>query len=184
MTFKTQQALLSALELIRQSPTKQGRVQLIVRRPEVDQREIMTQGELSESDGLIGDNWLSRGNRKTPDKTALLDAQITVMNARVIQAIAEDEDRWPLAGDQFFVDFDLSANRLPAGTRLSIGEALIEVTAEPHLGCRKFSERFGKEATLFVNSDIGKQLNARGINARVVRGGRVSVGDLIQIHTD
>ena len=135
-------------------------------------------------DGLVGDNWRARGNRKTPDGSALLDAQLTLMNARVIEAIAGHPEQWSLAGDQLFVDFDLSIQHVPAGTVLEIGDALIEVTAEPHLGCRKFSDRFGKAATLFVNSESGKTIRARGLNAKVIRGGRVRVNDAIRIHSE
>lgn len=184
MNVTSEADLTSQLDYFQQSPTDKGAVKMIVRRPDIDERETLEWGELTTEAGLKGDSWLARGNRKTADRAALLDAQITIMNARVIEAIAGRQDRWPLAGDQFFVDFDLSAERLPPGTVLSIGDALIEVTAEPHLGCRKFSERFGKAATLFVNSEVGKAIRARGINARVVHGGRVAMGDIIQLQSD
>jgi MOSC domain-containing protein YiiM len=102
------------------------------------------------------------------------------MNARVIALIAQDEDRWPLAGDQLFVDLDLSKTNLPAGTRLALGSAVIEVTAEPHTGCRKFVDRFGLDAMQFVNSEAGRRLQLRGINAKVVQGGTIRVGDLVR----
>ncbi|MCW8195805.1 MOSC domain-containing protein [Proteobacteria bacterium 005FR1] len=166
----------AALELIRQSPRQFGTVQLIVCRPANDQRRELQSAELSTAQGLHGDNWKTRQSKR---EIADTDMQITMMNSRAIAAIAANRADWSLAGDQLFVDFDLSPANLPVGTRLRVGSAIIEVTAEPHLGCRKFSERFGKDAVLFVNSAVGKSLNLRGINARVVTGGTVACGDAI-----
>ena len=105
--------------------------------------------------------------------------QINVMNSRVIAAVARDKGRWALAGDQLFVDLDLSAANLPPGTRLAIGSAIIEVTAQPHTGCGKFIGRFGVDAAKFVNSSVGRRLQLRGINAKVVQSGSVRVGDRV-----
>lgn len=168
------------LEHITQSPTTQGTVELIVCRPDVGKRRELAQGELCPRQGLVGDNWLARGYAKGPGGNAHPDMQLNLMNARAITAIAQDRHHWKQAGDQFFVDLDLSAKNLPPGTRLQIGTAIIEVTAEPHLGCKKFLNRFGKDAVLFVNSDTGKSLNLRGINAKVVHGGIVQPGDRIE----
>jgi len=129
------------------------------------------------SDGLVGDNWKARGSRSTPDGSANPDMQLNVMNARVIELLAQSKDRWALAGDQLFVDFDLSETNVPAGTRLAIGKAVIEVTPPPHTGCKKFSARFGVDAMKFVNSPEGKQLHLRGINAKIVQPGIIRVGD-------
>jgi hypothetical protein len=108
-------------------------------------------------------------SRHSKDGLANIDAQITIMNARAIALLAQAEERWALAGDQLYVDFDLSDDNLPAGTRLAIGSAILEVSGEPHTGCKKFSSRFGVEAMKFVNSPEGKHLHLRGINSRVVR---------------
>jgi len=102
------------------------------------------------------------------------------MNSRAIAAVTDSEARWPEAGDQFYVDFDLSADNVPPGTRLVIGTAEVEVTPLPHLGCAKFGQRFGKDANRFVNSDLGKALNLRGVNARVITAGTVNTGDIIR----
>lgn len=161
------------------SPSDVGQVAMIVCRPRTDDRKILQSCELSSNDGLVGDNWKQRGQWRSPDKPANIDTQINLMNVRAIKAIAADQTQWPLAGDQFFVDFDLSISNLPPSTRLQIGTAEIEVTAEPHLGCRKFSDRFGRDAVMFVNSDQGKQINLRGINAKVIKAGTVSTGDVI-----
>jgi hypothetical protein len=170
----------STLDQIRQSPTETGRVQLIVCRPAVGQRSVLAEAQLSLTEGLIGDNWKSRGYRKTLDGRAHPAMQVNLMNVRVIAALAPDKNLWPQAGDQFFVDFDLSKAHLPPGSRLAIGGAILEVTAEPHLGCLKFADRFGKDAVMFVNSDVGKALNLRGINARVIQEGVVRTGDSIR----
>ena len=169
----------AGLEHIRQAPKEQGTLKMIVRRPWEDERESVERGELSLSEGLIGDNWKTRGSQHTPDGSAHLYAQITIMNARCIALLAQSEERWALAGDQLFVDFDLSEDNIPAGTRLAIGSAILEVSAEPHSGCKKFSARFGVEAMKFVNSPEGKRLHLRGINARIVRAGTIQVGDMV-----
>lgn len=180
MTYLSKAELEAGMEHIRQSPKEEGVLELIVRRPEVDEREVLEEGELSLTDGLVGDNWKFRFSRHTPDRSANLDAQITVMNARLIALVAQAPDRWPLAGDQLYVDMDLSEENLPPGTRLAIGSAVIEVTATPHTGCKKFSSRFGVEAMKFVNSPEGKQLHLRGINTRIVQGGIIRAGDVVR----
>ena len=166
------------LDHIRDSPSIEGRVELIVRRPTVDAREVITRGELCTTNGLAGDNWNVKPTRATgmPDPKA----QLTLMNARAAAAIAGDRDRWVLAGDQLYVDFDLSAENVPPGTRLTVGAAEIEVTDEPHVGCGKFVRRFGVDAQKFVKSSDGRSLNCRGINARVVVRGTVRTGDMIR----
>jgi hypothetical protein len=177
--YKTLAELEACLPDILASPKSSGRVAMIVCRPRADDRKMLDRCELTISDGLVGDNWKQRGQWRAPDKPANIDTQLTLMNLRAIKAIAGDQTQWPLAGDQFFVDMDLSRENLPPGTRLTIGTAEIEVTAEPHLGCRKFSDRFGRDAVMFVNSDQGKRINLRGVNAKVVRPGCVLSGDKI-----
>ena len=180
ITYLSRVELEAGMEHIRQSPRDRGVIQMIVRRPQVDDRQMMEEAELSLTDGLVGDNWKFRTSRHTPERSANLDAQITVMNARLIALVAQSPDRWPLAGDQLYVDMDLGVENLPPGTRLAIGSAVIEVTATPHTGCRKFSSRFGVEAMKFVNSPEGKQLHLRGINTKVIQGGTFRVGDLVK----
>lgn len=163
-----------ALPRLRNTPADEGRLEMIVRRPAVDGREQLTVGRLSEEEGLEGDNWAS--GRANPD------CQLTLMNSRAADLVAAgDRTRWELAGDQLYVDFDLSDEKLPAGTRVQIGaEAVVEVTAEPHTGCEKFISRFGLDAMKFVNGPAGRPLNLRGINTRVVKGGEICVGDRLQ----
>lgn len=168
----------AGLPEIRRSPRDGGPLRLIVRRPDVDQREVIEAAQLDPDQGLVGDNWKARGWRKSPDGSAHPDMQLNIMNARAADLVAQDPRRWALAGDQLYLDLDLSGDNLPPGTRLALGEAVIEVTAEPHTGCAKFVARFGKEAMQFVNSPVGRQLNLRGINARVIRGGTIRVGDV------
>lgn len=170
----------AGMEYIRQSPKDHGTLKMIVRRPQDDGRETVTEAEITLTDGLVGDNWRQRGSKHMPDGSANPEAQITVMNARIIALVARSEERWPLAGDQLFVDLDLSEENLPPGTRLAIGTLVIEVSAVPHTGCRKFSDRFGVEAMKFVNSPEGRQLHLRGINTRVVQPGTIRVGDVVR----
>ena len=176
---RTPEELEAALSHIRQAPADNGTLELIVRRPAVDEREVLETGQLSLEEGLVGDTWNQRGSSKTPDGGPLLDAQLNIMNARAAAAVAGPIDRWALAGDQLYIDLDLSTETLPPGTRLALGEAVIEVTAEPHTGCAKFSARFGVDALRFINSPTGRALNLRGINARVVQPGPIHTGDQV-----
>ena len=169
----------AGLAEIRRSPRTEGRLAMLVRRPRTEEREILERGVLDIELGLVGDNWQARGSSSTEDGTAHPEMQLNLMNARAIDLITGDKGRWHLAGDQLFVDLDLSGENLPPGTRLAIGTAVIEVTAVPHTGCKKFTARFGLDAMKFVNSPVGRELNLRGINAKVVQGGTIAAGDII-----
>lgn len=179
-THLTMTELEAGLDHIRQSPQTEGTLDLIVRRPAVGEREVLSEGTLDLAEGLVGDNWSTRGSSRTADGTSHPEMQLNLMNSRVIALVAQELERWQLAGDQLFVDLDLSKSHLPAGTRLSIGEAIIEITAEPHTGCKKFVERFGADAMKFVNAPIGKELGLRGLNARVVQSGIIRQGDVVR----
>jgi hypothetical protein len=165
---------------VRAAPSDVGHVELIVRRPSEEEREVLSEAQLDPLEGLVGDNWRSRGSRATDDGSAHPDLQLTLMNSRAAALVAGASNRWPLAGDQLYVDFDLSERNLPPGTRLAVGDAVVEVTAIPHRGCGKFSRRFGTDALKFVNSATGRDLNLRGVNARIVVGGTVHAGDRIE----
>lgn len=176
----TTEQLEGGLGVLQQSPKDDGVLKLIVRRPQVDQREVLEAGELSLTEGLVGDGWRTRGSSRTTDGTPHPEMQLNIMNARVIALLAQDEERWQLAGDQLFIDLDISAENLPPGTRLALGSAVIEVTPQPHTGCHKFVSRFGIDAVKFVNSPLGKQLRLRGLNAKVVQPGNVRVGEIVK----
>ena len=176
MKHLTMQELEAALDHLRQAPKDDGVLQLIVCRPEENQRQEMNEAELDPLKGLIGDNWILRGSRRTPDGSAHPDMQINIMNARVTALVAQEKERWALAGDQLYIDMDLSKENLPAGSRIQVGSAVLEVSPQPHTGCHKFVARFGLDAMKFVNSEIGKELCLRGINAKVVQAGSVKIG--------
>jgi hypothetical protein len=173
----TMSELEAGLEHIRRSPRDNGLLELIVRRPQVDGREALDEGQLDLSEGLVGDTWRVRGSSRTSDGSSHPEMQLNIMNSRAIALLAQERERWALAGDQLYIDIDLSGDNLPPGTRLALGAAVIEVTAQPHTGCKKFMARFGEDALKFVNSPVGKKLRLRGVNARVVEPGVIRVGD-------
>jgi hypothetical protein len=171
--------LRQGLDEIRQSPKDRGILKAIVIRPETDARVSLQRCELSPDGGVHGDSWAKGCWMSLPDGRPHPDVQVTIMNARTIALIAKEEARWPLAGDNLLVDLDFSAGNLSPGTRLSVGSALLEITDVPHKGCKKFAERYGVDATRFVNAREGLRLHLRGIYARIVEAGVVAVGDTI-----
>ncbi len=179
MTHLTREQLEAGLDEIRCAPADRGTLLLIVRRPAVSQREVIGVGELDLAEGLVGDTWSKRGSSRTPDGSRHPDMQLNIMGARTIALLAQSHERWALAGDQLYIDLDLSEANVPAGTRLLIGAAVVEVTAQPHTGCGKFVERFGLDAMKFVNGPIGRSLRLRGLNARVVEPGTIRAGDVV-----
>ncbi len=168
----------AGLESIRQSPTQEGPLQLIVRRPRTGEREILDCGQIDLVEGLVGDKWRIDSSSSTPDGSADPEGQLTIMNSRLIAVVAGTKDRWPLAGDQLYVDLDLSLANLPPGTRLAIGDAVVELTGKPHTGCGLFMKRYGQDATKFVNSRVGRELRLRGVNAKVIKPGAIRLGDV------
>lgn len=162
------------LESILAAPKDRGPVEMIVRRPAVDQREVVDWALLDLDLGLVGDNWVKRVG---PNGTPHIGGQVTLMNARVADAVAVTRDRWPLAGDQLYVDMDISIANLPPGTRLRIGDALLQISETPHTGCSKFAGRYGSEALRFANVGVGRDNRFRGVYAFVVESGLVRVGD-------
>ena len=178
MEHLSRERLEAGLDHVRQSPPDHGRLMLIVRRPEVGQRDLPEEAVLDQVTGLVGDNWLTRGSSSTPDGSAHPDKQVTVINARLAELVAGGTERMALAGDQLYVDLDLSVDNLPAGSLLAVGEAVLRVSEAPHTGCAKFMERFGVEALRFASSRIGRQLRLRGMNTRIVVPGTVRLGDL------
>lgn len=182
--FLKRAGLEAGLDHIRASPGDNGILEMIVRRPEVGEREMSEEGVLDLDEGLVGDMWLRRGSRDKITGTPDAKRQITVMNARCAALVAQGRERWQLAGDQLYVDFDLSVANVPAGTRLRIGSAVIEATTEPHLGCSKFQTRFGWDAVLFVNSRVGRELRLRGLSAKIVTGGQIRTGDKVHMVMD
>jgi MOSC domain-containing protein YiiM len=174
----SQERLRAGLAHIRDAPSDTGKLLAIVRRPAPGERELLSEATLDQAVGLVGDNWLTRGSTRTPDGSAMPAKQVTVMNARVAELVAGGTERMSLAGDQLYLDLDLSIDNLPAGSRIRIGDAVLELSEDPHLGCAKFVERFGAEAVRFVNSRIGRRLRLRGANTRIVVPGAIRVGDM------
>lgn len=179
MTHLDLEALNAQLPTIRQSPLNNGELKMIVRRPKSDEREVLETAELSTEVGLVGDIWPQKPSSSMPNGEPHPAKQITIMNIRSIAAICPEKDRWALAGDQLYVDMNLGYENLPPGAQLQLGETLLQVSEPPHRGCNKFSARFGVDAMRFVNSEAGRELNLRGINAVVVKAGKVKLGDLL-----
>ncbi len=177
--FPTEEALEEGLAELGSSPKDRGVLDMIVSRPRDDERQELENATLDLVDGLVGDNWLQRGSRRTEDGSANPEMQVAIMNSRIIKLVAPDRSRWPLAGDQLFIDLDLSSDNLPPGQKISVGQAILEITDAPHTGCSKFSARFGSGALRFVNSKQGRTNRRRGIYARVVRPGKIRVNDVI-----
>ncbi|MCC7446053.1 MAG: MOSC domain-containing protein [Anaerolineae bacterium] len=169
----------SRLLTIGESPRNNGTLDMIVCRPANGERRVLARAVLDQTEGLIGDNWHTRGSRHTADGQAHPDMQLTIMNSRIIQLLTQDRARWSLAGDQLYIDLDLYVDNLPPGQRLAIGTAILEITAIPHTGCAKFTERYGHAATRFVNSAEGRQHRRRGVNAKVIQSGSICVGDRV-----
>jgi MOSC domain-containing protein YiiM len=176
--FATPGHLEARIDDVAGAPADVGRVELVVARPARGERLVLESGELRPGIGLVGDNYLERGSSKPEGGPADPLAELNVMSARALAAVAgDDRERWPLAGDQLIVDFDLSEANCPAGTRLAVGTAVIEVTSKPHNGCAKFAERYGIDAARWINSR--RDLRLRGICAVVVEGGTIRSGDTI-----
>jgi len=165
------------LDHIRAAPADGGRLELIVRRPAEGERELLEAAQLDVDLGLLGDRWAARDIRTTP---IYLSSQLTLISTRLLAAIEPDRMRWPQAGDQLYVDLDLSVENLPPGSRLAIGSAVIEISETPHTGCAKFSARFGSEALRWINGPTGRANRLRGLNARILTAGAVQVGDAIR----
>jgi hypothetical protein len=179
MTHRNQFELEAGVNHVRAAPKDRGVLAMIVRRPQIGARDVLEEAELNLVEGLAGDSWRLRKSTRTSDGSPHPDMQLNIIGARAVQLMAQDKSRWPLAGDQLVIDLDLSGANLPPGSRLAIGTAVIEVTEQPHTGCGKFVERFGAEAHKFVNSSLGRELNLRGINAKVVQPGTIRVGDAV-----
>lgn len=176
MQEQLERAFDDRLDDVRAAPSDEGRVELIVRRPADDVREILDEAQLDPGSGLVGDRWATHHHHEP----IYLAAELTVINTRVLAAIEPDRQRWPLAGDQLYVDLNLSDANLPAGARLSVGSAVIEISETPHTGCAKFSARFGSDALRWINSPVGRANRMRGLNAWIVQGGTVKPGDTIR----
>ena len=170
----------AGLDHIRRSPADVGRLMMIVRRPDVDRREVVQEGRLDVAYGLVGDTWNVRGSTSTPDGSPNPEAQVTIINSRALDLMAQSEDRWPLSGDQLVIDIDMGMENLPPGTQLSIGSAVIEISEKPHTGCVKFADRFGKDALRFVSTPMAMDMRLRGVNTRVVRSGTIRAGDTVE----
>jgi MOSC domain-containing protein YiiM len=178
MRHQTLSELESQVDEVRASPRDSGTLELIARRPAPAEREVLEEGMLDAVEGLVGDRWLE-STRGATGKRADPDRQLTVMNSRAAALFAGPRERWALCGDQLYVDLDLSPANLPPGSRLAIGETVVEVTPPPHTGCAKFIRRFGIDAQKLTKSPSGRELNLRGINARVITPGAVRRGDAV-----
>lgn len=171
---RTSAELEAMIEGILAAPKDRGSIQMIVRRPAENEREVIDTAELTSEAGLVGDDWVNRVDENGEPRRA---AQLTLMNARVADAVAVTRERWPLAGDQVYVDMDLSMANLPPGAKVRLGDAVVEISVIPHTGCAKFAGRFGKDALRFANVGPGKDNRFRGVNAFVVEDGTFSLGD-------
>ena len=155
------------------SPQDQGTVEMIVRRPAPDKREPLQRATFTAEAGLLGDDWLRRHGDE-------IEAQITLMNSRVAQLLAGDKARWADAGDQLFVDLDISQDNLPPGTQIQLGDVIMQISTLPHTGCTKFARRFGGHARKWTATEQGARERRRGVYAHVIQDGEIEVGDSIR----
>ena len=165
--------LREGLRKLPELPRDRGRLALLVRRRADGVRETPERVRLDAEEGLVGDGWSRRPPRKP-------DAQLAVMCRPLAELIANGQPL-SLFGDNLFVDLDLSAANLPEGARLQVGEAVVEMTPEPHDGCLKFKQRFGQDALRFVQDKATRSENRRGVYWRVVESGEVAVGDPVRV---
>jgi MOSC domain-containing protein YiiM len=177
MAYQTAEQLQAGMASVLDAPKDEGVVRLVVRRPARGQREILAEGQLDTERGLVGDDWVDRPgmNRETPSPYA----QVTVMNARAAELVSGEAqpEAWAQCGDQLYIDLDISEANLPAGTRIAVGEAVLELQAEPHTGCVQFRGWWGPEALRHISTEEGRALRMRGANTRVVQSGAVRPGD-------
>ena len=164
------------LDLVRASPKDVGVLKRIVLRLPNEQRHTPQQAMLTPEHGVVGDRWGLKSDRN-------LLMQVSVMNSRFLEAISNGDERMNLAGDNLIVDLDLHEDNVPPGTRLRIGQAVLEVTDSPHTGCSKFERRYGKAALDLTYTTEGSALHLRGVLARVIQGGEVRLGDTIHKET-
>ena len=169
----------AGMATVLESPTNNGTVALVQRRPGVGEREVLEVAKLDPAFGVVGDNWIDRGSSRTEDGSPHPDMQLNVMNARFADLVAGSRERISLAGDQLFVDFDITEANTPAWTKLAIGSAIIEITDQVHRGCDKFTARFGMTARRYANHPDRAHLHLRGVNARVIQPGQIRPGDKI-----
>ncbi len=176
---RTMEELKAGLPDIVASPADNGSLAAIVVRPDYGMRLDVQSRKISLAGGVEGDRWATACWRTLPDGSSNPDVQVCIMNSRCISLIAGEREAWPMAGDNLFIDMDLSPGNIAPGQKLAVGETIIEITDIPHTGCQKFIDRYGRHACVFVNTGEGKKLKLRGIYAQVVKDGTVNVGDRV-----
>lgn len=149
-----------------------GSVHLIVLRRAAGDHETPRRVRVDVAEGVVGDRW-ALGTRN-------VDSQVTLMHRRVVEILCDAGQPPHLPGDNFLVDIDLGEAALPVGARVRVGAALLEISAKPHTGCKKFAARFGQDALRWVNWHEHRDRRLRGVNCRIVESGEVTVGDLVE----
>jgi MOSC domain-containing protein YiiM len=171
-TFEELEALWAAAP---PPPRERGSVRLLCVRRAPSEHETPESVEVTVDEGLVGDRWSRRADHD-PDP----DSQVTLMMANVAELVAAGVQPLHEAGDNILVDYDISAENLPVGSRLRIGGVVLEVSAAPHTGCSKFAGRFGTDALRWTNSPRWPERRLRGMNCRVISGGTVRLGDAVE----
>jgi hypothetical protein len=178
--FRQRNFLDAHLDDIKSSPKVEGTLDMIVVRPEKKKRSTPATCMLSLKEGVQGDHWAKGCWKSLPDGSPDPSVQVAIMNSRCLDLIAGSRERWPLAGDNLIVDLDLGVDNLMPGQRLSLGDTILEITEVPHNGCANFKERYGIDALQFISTKTGKDMRLRGIYAKIVKDGAVSLGDTIR----
>ncbi len=169
--------LLKRLAALPRAPRDRGEIAALFARPGSNERTPIEKANLTAAGGMPGDRW-SRPREGKPDPRP--DKMLATMQAGVARMIANGQPLG-LFGDNLYLDLDLSAANLPAGTRLRAGGAVLEVTPEPHNGCLKFKARVGADALRLVSRKEDRHRNLRGIYLKVIEDGLVAAGDPVEV---
>jgi hypothetical protein len=160
------------------APRDSGRIVQLCVRPDVNKRAFPEVLELCPRRGAIGDRWEWRTWMHLPDGSPDPRVQLALMDHRILAFLQDLTGCSHHPGDTCLLDLDLHADRLPAGSRLQIGSAVLEISDVENDACGKFATHYGAEVFSWIRAPANRARRLRGAFARVVQGGLVRNGDL------